>query len=465
MYKKEFRKGQTGVAGMFESGAKVLEDFHRSHPIAKLFGNLFFRTPAWVFQESIRLTPAINLIVPTMRRDLAGLNGIQAQARAQTELAIGTFLMMFVTTKWAQGEIKGSANKDFTKIGEQEVSGLSALQIELGDEGKAFDYRRWEPFRIPMTIWVNALDGYMAHRASIDREEVDDNIMEDTKKAFGIATATFVSAFKDSGLFTGIVDTIKAGTRMTGALSSDEPESGEKFFNILGDTAVKKLLMPIPSTIKKSQTIAGGAEMIAPANAKQRFLASFVPQAQSIPRKYDIFGNVRKVDNPWSAFNPFYYTTPEQRRAGRSKDEMDVNDWIDTLEQQGYGNFTRSLYKSSLLPDMDLREVQTNYKGRTVSVYDAMMIELNSTERKNNLIRGLKLQVNSKLSLGSPADKRFNGIPVENARQLITAAKREALEAVFYRDANLRQYLQDDRKKQFLNKQGKSRPFAELLNQ
>tara|TARA_B100001057_G_scaffold109185_1_gene107050 strand:- start:1330 stop:5139 length:3810 start_codon:yes stop_codon:yes gene_type:complete len=459
LYKKEFRKGQKGVAGAVESGAKWLEEAHRKHPIMKLFGNLFFRTPAWVFQESLRLTPAINMILPTFRRDLAGVNGFQAQARAQTELAVGTFLMMFVTTKWAQGEIKGSANKDFTKVGEQEVSGIGALQIELGDEGKAFDYRRWEPFRIPMTIWINALDGYMAQRDAINRQEAEDTIDDNTKKAFGIAMATMISAFKDSGLFTGIVDTIKAGVRTTGTLSSDDPDSGEKALNILGDTAVKKLLMPIPSSIKKGQVIAGGGEMIAPVNAQQRFLASFVPQAQSIPRKYDIFGNVRKVDNPWSAFNPFYYTTPEQRRAGRSDQEMQINDWIDTLEQQGYGNFTRSLYKSSQLPDVDLREVNTRSKdGREVSVYDAMMIELNSTGRKRNLINALMQQVKSPLSLGSPFDKRYNGQPVSEASRLISEAKREALAAIIARDPRLVDYQRQVQIKQGRNISGFTAP-------
>ena len=306
-----------------------------------------------------------------------------------------------------------------------------------------------------MTIWINALDGYMAQRDAINRQEAEDTIDDNTKKAFGIAMATMISAFKDSGLFTGIVDTIKAGVRTTGALSSDDPESGEKALNILGDTAVKKLLMPIPSSIKKGQVIAGGGEMIAPVNAQQRFLASFVPQAQSIPRKYDIFGNVRKVDNPWSAYNPFYYTTPEQRRAGRSDQEMQINDWIDTLEQQGYGNFTRSLYKSSQLPNVDLREVNTRSKdGREVSVYDAMMIELNSTGRKRNLINALMQQVKSPLSLGSPFDKRYNGQPVSEASRLISEAKREALAAIIARDPRLVDYQRQVQIKQGRNISG-----------
>ena len=446
LYKKEFQKGKTGIAGWAEGRAKWLEDVHRSHPIAKLFGNLFFRTPAWVFQESLRLTPLINTLMPQFRNDLGGANGIRRQARAQTEMAMGMTLMMYVTTKWAQGEITGSTNKDFTMIGEQEVSGLGGLQIQLGDEGKVFDYRRYEPLRIPMTIWVNALDGYMAKRDSQNRQEMEDTLTVEMKHHLGVAMATLLSAFKDSGLFTGIVDTFKAGAKTTGALSSDDPDSRENAYNIMGDLAMKKLLMPVPSTIKKTQTVLGGGEMIAPVNAQQRALATLVPQAASIPRKYDIFGNVRKIDQPLSAFNPFYFTTPEQRKAGRSDKEMFVHDWINELEQQGFGNFTRSKFNSSNFPENDLREVMTTYDGIEMSVYDAMMVELN--KNKKPLVEKLYRLAQSPLSLGSPFDPRFNGEPVKKARSEIRNAKTEALERVIGNDKTLRDRIQYDKMRQ-----------------
>ena len=464
LYKKDFKKGEEGmIAGTLETGAKLLEDLHRKHPIAKLFGNLFFRTPAWVFQESMRLTPMINTIMPQFRNDLGGVNGIQRQARAQTELAVGTTLMMYVTSKWAQGEIKGSANKDFTMTGEQEVSGLGALQIELGDEGTAYDYRRYEPLRIPITIWVNALDGYMSMNDAQNRQELDRDAMAKAQTAYGIAMATLLSAFKDSGLFTGIVDTVKAGMKLTGSLSEGDAQAQEKAGGIIGDVAMKKLLMPIPSSFKKAQGIVGGGEMIAPVNAQQRLLASFQPQAESIPRKYDIFGNVRKVDNPWSAFNPFYSTTPEQRRAGRSNDEMRVNDWINELEQAGYGNFTKPLFRSSQFPEHDLRELTTTFDGREMSVYDAMMVQLNKD--KKPLINQLMIQVKSPLSLGSPYNKRFNGQPVEEARRLISEAKSKALQRIIDNDQNLKRMQFEDQQKQIDNKAGRQRPLPQFLNE
>ena len=464
LYKKDFKKGEEGmIAGTLETGAKMLEDLHRKHPIAKLFGNLFFRTPAWVFQESMRLTPMINTIMPQFRNDLGGVNGIQRQARAQTELAVGTTLMMYVTSKWAQGEIKGSANKDFTMTGEQEVSGLGALQIELGDEGTTYDYRRYEPLRIPITIWVNALDGYMSMNDAQNRQELDRDAMAKAQTAYGIAMATLISAFKDSGLFTGIVDTVKAGMKLTGSLSEGDAQAQEKAGGIIGDVAMKKLLMPIPSSFKKAQGIVGGGEMIAPVNAQQRLLASFQPQAENLPRKYDIFGNVRKVDNPWSAFNPFYSTTPEQRRAGRSNDEMRVNDWINELEQAGYGNFTKPLFRSSQFPEHDLRELTTTFDGREMSVYDAMMVQLNKD--KKPLINQLMIQVKSPLSLGSPYNKRFNGQPVEEARRLISEAKSKALLRVIANDQNLQRMQFEDKQKQVDNKQGRQRPLPQFLNE
>jgi hypothetical protein len=221
--------------------------------------------------------------------------------------------------------------------------------------------------------------------------------------------------------------------------------------------------MPIPSSFKKAQGIVGGGEMIAPVNAQQRLLASFQPQAENLPRKYDIFGNVRKVDNPWSAFNPFYSTTPEQRRAGRSNDEMRVNDWINELEQAGYGNFTKPLFRSSQFPEHDLRELTTTFDGREMSVYDAMMVQLNKD--KKPLINQLMIQVKSPLSLGSPYNKRFNGQPVEEARRLISEAKSKALLRVIANDQNLQRMQFEDKQKQVDNKQGRQRPLPQFLNE
>jgi hypothetical protein len=430
LYKKEFEGGKTGIAGAMESGAKKIEELHKAHPIAKIFGQLFFRTPAWVFHESMRLTPAVNVMLPQFRNDLAGLNGVGRQARAQTEATLAFSLMMYVTTKWAQGEITGSANIDYTMTGEQETDGLGALSIQIGDEGKHFDYRRYEPLRIPMTIVVNALDGVMATRAREEVGESDPELYDRTLAAMGIGMATFISAFQDSALFTGIVDTFTAGFRMGGMFTSDAPDAKEEAWNVGSDLLLKKALMIVPSIAKKGQVAAGANELTAPVNAQQRILSTFSPNHPSLPRKYDIFGNVRKLDNPMTVLNPFWYSTPEQRVAGRSEKEMAVHRWINELEQSGFGNFTRAKFKSSKYPVADLREERINYKGMEVSVYDAMMAELNSPAIKKPLIQELYNLSISKDSLGNPEEREKHSYRVTDAKKAIRQAKEDALDEV-----------------------------------
>ena len=431
LYKKKFETNKSGVFGAIESTADKLEKMHRHHPLAKIFGQLFFRTPAWVFHESMRLTPAINVMLPQFRNDLAGLNGVGRQARAQTEASLAFFLMMFATTKWAQGEITGSAHHDFTMTGEQETDELGALTIQFGDEGKHFDYRRYEPLRIPLTIVVNTLDGIMATKAREEYGESDPELMDRTLAGMGIAMSTLLSAFQDSALLTGLVDTVTAGFRMTDALTSDDPDGKENAYNVASDLLMKKAMMVVPSTIKKSQIAFGGDdELTAPVDYQQRLLASFSPNHPSLPRKYDIFGNPRRVDNPMTVMNPFWYTTPEQRRAGRSEKEMHVINWINELEQLGFGNFTRSKFKSSKFPVDDLREAEITYDGMKVSLYDAMMIELNKPYIKNELVNELYALSNSPDSLGNPEDREEHSYRVKDAKKAIRAAKEYALDAV-----------------------------------
>jgi len=430
LYKKDFETGKTGLAGAMESGAKRLEELHKSHPVAKIFGQLFFRTPAWVFHESARLTPAINLLLPQFRKDLAGLNGVGRQARAQTEATLAFALMMYVTTKWAQGEITGSANRDYTMTGEQETDGLGALSIAIGNDGKTVDYKRFEPLRIPITIMVNALDGVVATREQENFGNRGKGLDDRLLASGGIAMATFISAFQDSALFSGIVDTFTAGSRAVGAFTSDKPDAREDGWSVTKDLALKKALMIVPSIIKKGQVAAGASELTSPVNVKQRVLASFAPNHPAIPRKYDIFGNIREIDNPMTVMNPFWYSTQEQRASGRSTEELEVNEWINELEQSGYGNFTRAKFRTNKLGKIDIREVNIIHDGIEVSLYDAMMAEINKPYIKKRLVKSLHRLSKSTKPLGNPAEPAFHGEPVKDAKKAISDAKEKALERV-----------------------------------
>ena len=69
-----------------------------------------------------------------------------------------------------------------------------------------------------------------------------------------------------------------------------------------------------------------------------------------------------------TVMNPFWYSTQEQRAAGRSTQELEINEWINELEQSGYGNFTKAKFKTSQIGSDDLREVNIVHDGIEVNL-------------------------------------------------------------------------------------------------
>jgi len=131
-----------------------------------------------------------------------------------------------------------------------------------------------------------------------------------------------------------------------------------------------------------------------------------------------------------TVMNPFWYSTQEQRASGRSTEELEVNEWINELEQSGYGNFTRAKFRTNKLGKIDIREVNIIHDGIEVSLYDAMMAEINKPYIKKRLVKSLHRLSKSTKPLGNPAEPAFHGEPVKDAKKAISDAQEKALERV-----------------------------------
>ena len=460
LYKKEFRKDGEGFLGSVERGAATYEDFVRANPSAKLVGNLFFRTPAWLFNESLRLTPAINGLLPQFKNDLAGVNGVMRQNRAKTEAAIGYAWMLYVTTKWAQGEMQGSPELDYTKKGERNKSTMRPLTVKdpfFLDGGKEVEFRRWEPLRIPATIVINALEGYLDHTElkNMNGYEEDDGIIpDDVMAGLGIAFATAIAAFKDSALTQGVTDTVGTVVKITGFLEDPNGEDAQKGTDLFGNFLVKKGTMIIPSTIKKAQEAAlGQDELTSIVNAEDRITSMWKPNSRNIPRQYDIFGNVMVRPASYTQLTGFGYTTSEELKAGRSEKEMAVLDYVASLEELGFGSLTRAKYRDARFGKTDLRTIDTTLPdGTVVSVFDAMMLQLQ--ENKEVLIEALYPLVNAHdLALGSPREQASYGERVKKTKEFINMHRNTALDMVITNDENLRIQSQDRKIKNLTDSQ------------
>ena len=392
LYKKEFdpSEGKQGTQYIL-AAARGVERFHQKHPVVKLAGLLFTRTPMRVVEEAFRLTPALNLVLPSFRDDLAGNNGHYRQATARTELMLSNAILGYTMAKYASGEITGSKDRDWTKTADEESS-QPQMHITL-DNGKKIDFSRIEPFKVPMLMAVNVLEGY-------ERANVTGNLNEEeTNKAMqnlGIAVTGITLAIKDSGLLQGITET--ASVLTSGLDKTTAGDSGDAMDKIM-DLIFKKSLSVIPSEISKTQKTYGDTELITTATRSQLLLSKFSPNHSTLPRKHNIFGKVRETHNPtstWNAFLPYDYSSHYD-----SKGQQEIGEFIARLEQNGYGNFTSFPTETKHL-DGDLREKYIMIDGRKSNVYNVILAEV--ARQGKALERGLLEITRNKSGLGTPDD-------------------------------------------------------------
>ena len=446
LYKKDFKKGGKGFTGKVEHGAAVYEDFAKANAWAKITGNYFFRTPAWLFNESLRLTPGINSLLPQFKNDLGGANGPGRQARAKTEAAVAYAWMTYVMTKFAQGQISGSANTDYTMTGEKNTSTMRPLTIKdpfFFDGGKEVSFARWEPLRIPATIVTNVLQGYLDHQEKINMDGIkDDGLLPDAvSSGIGIAFATAISAIRDSAMTQGITDAISTGVKATGYLS-ETGQDQEKAFDVLSDFVVKKLLAVIPSTIKKTQEAMGADEIVQPKTKYQKFHAMIDPNWAGLPRRYDTFGHIMQREAAYTQVTGFGAAYADDLKQGRSDDHMKANNFLAELEAQGFGNLTRQKIKDSQFPGKDLRTIQVQYNDREMSLFDAMMLEM--ADDNGVLISSIVFYADAtQLPLGSPLNTSTHGARVTETKKLISDARKRALDAVILQNKQLWNQVQD----------------------
>jgi hypothetical protein len=390
LYKKAFdpSEGKQGTQYVLAS-ARGIEQFHQKHPAVKLAGLLFTRTPLRVMEEAFRMTPALNLVLPSFRDDLAGNNGHYRQATARTELMLSNALLAYTMTKVASGQISGSEEYDWTKSANQE-SEQPALTITL-DDGNVLDFSRIEPFKVPMLMVVNTLEGY-------EKANVNGNISEEeTNKALqnlGIAMTAFALTLKDAGVLSGVTDTMSTLTKGLDKTNAGEADVG---FDKVLDLLAKKSMAVIPSEISKQQKQRGKDELITTATRSQLLRSKFQPNHSTLARKHNIFGKVRTIPNPNSLANPFTVYKRDSRYD--TEGQHKVGEFLAKLEVNGYGNFT-SFPTESKYFDGDLREKYLMVDGRKTNVYNLIMAEVARSAK--HLEKGLLEIVNNKSGLGTP---------------------------------------------------------------
>jgi hypothetical protein len=452
LYKKEFnpKEGQGVISQGLLGTAKWLEDIHKENPVLKLVGQLFVRTPIWVFHESVKLTPGLNALLPTFRADLGGANGVHRQARARTEAAASLAILHFALLKSAEGELRGNPEHDYKLTSGEEQSGLDPFNFQLGNS--VFDYRRFDPLQMPITLIANTVATLeqVQYEKNTGQIPADPSIQERAQKNIGIAFGMLLHAYQNAALLESSMQTFDTLGKLSDNIGSGEYAKGVEQIGTFGG---KRAAMLIPSIIKKSQiALMGKDELLSIFTVQQRMLSMVDPGNPILPRKYDALGNFRRHDNPINQLLPMVAPRSiNNPNTDRTPLEQKVIDGLAVLEQKGFGSFATHQTKAAWAPD-DLRNVFTTVNGRKISVYDATMLEYQSNN--SLVVRRLSSILDSSLSEGSPEMQEMYGKTVVKIKKTLREHKERALEKVIQRDDALKQMVADHKLRVGRNKRG-----------
>jgi hypothetical protein len=351
LYKRAF-SGE----GFASSTAKRYEDWVNEHPIVRLMGQLFFRTPVRVFEEGMRMTPGVQVLAPGFIRDLRGLNGRRAQMRAQGEAMMSLAATSAVLTLYAQGRITGDgAYSDWRQQRARGDSDLPEPYTIRFDDGSTWSYRNFDPLATPLKIMINGLERYEnLVRRERQGEFVAKTEWDRAKAAVSVGTGAIAQAIRDANLMAGVDALLTLGEDAT-----DPEKSDAAMLKFLGE----KLRTLVPNTMQKiaktnDPTIDDPTTFWQMVESKVLFGGTLGAYERSAPKSYDFLGNVRQMGDEGVMWNIFSLSTPEERAKGMNEQQLDVLRKLDYISKQTGTTFAAP-NKHRLMGNTDLRKTMT----------------------------------------------------------------------------------------------------------
>lgn len=421
-------------AEVSEEYAAKWDDFVKHHPVLRLCTTIFWRTPVRLMNETMRLTPALNALMPKFVDDLGGVNGSIRKARAVTEAYTGYALIMFTINKYAENQITGGTGTDWSKKAQRSNNEeeMQALHVELF--GKEVPYARLEPLRALMQFQVDVLEKHriqskrmaMGEGGGTDKE-LEDNMTKDMT----ILMATAIQVIKDTGLLTGAVETVESTGKILSAAQDedDSVQASTEFWKL----TFSKFSGVFPSSIKKGATALTGAdELEAPANAWDRILTRIAPNDLSIPKQYGWDADVLRNESPMGSligFYPVQDTAPENKK---SKDWHEVDAFIRKIEYLNLANVTRPYYRSrTYFGDVDMRTIDIpvqadRFLDANISLYDAIHREMSTLNKNSKYTNTLLKLSRSNAPLGTPKGQKKSEL-IQEVQKVFSKWREEAI--------------------------------------
>jgi len=407
--------------GAASSAARGYESFVNKHPVMRLAGQLFFRTPVRVFEEGIRMTPGLNLVSPNFIADLKGKNGTMRQARAQGEAMMSYAIAGYVFTQYATGNLTGAMGSNYKQRRQGEnTGGQEPYSIKFSD-GSTFNYRNFDPFSTPIKILVNAMERAetLAYRRE-QGERVSDDLIAQTHASVSIAVASIFQSIRDANLTSGIDEVIKV------IEASEDEDGGEKLFKYFG----QKVQTFLPNTYYKMQLL-DSPVLGDPITLEQFIRQRFNPDDPLVPKQYTALGRARTLSNPAAGLYYFNTATVDERKRGVPEKELEVEQFLFKLAQVGDTHFTAPYKYPKYMGDVDLRTQPT--KDGKESYYDRWMRYTHETKVGG---RGLVDVLHSiqGLPMGTASTA---GIAEKQTRNIINKYREIAMNKLLNEEGNL----------------------------
>ena len=418
----------------FESGAAAWEDMMKTKPFPRLILTPFWRTPVWLVNEAIRLSPFLQQMHPTMMDDLAGVNGMARQARAQTEAMVAHAWLMYTTVKYAQGEITGSGDVDFTRRMQQTNSGVGLPpHIIEWDEGDGMSYLRAEPIRLPTQLWIDTLENYRQRTKKQGMggfgNEMD--LQEEFMADMGVVLGALLTSIKDTQLLTGLADLVKMGGKTFDTFRKED-DSTAGFEPFLKYWA-KKAMMVVPAQPRKTLQALGADEKTRAFDATDRFVQMIQPNHESIPREYDWRYKVMKMQDPMIAI--WGFSTHDYYESDWSDEEKEIDQYFRMLEQNDIAHVSRHWFKSPKyfgsedMRNLDIEYVTESGAVRTQHIYALVHEEAAKMNKNGAYTRQLLNIIRTDDPLGTP-DGAEDSPKIEDLKQAMSKFKDEVMTRV-----------------------------------
>lgn len=121
----------------------------------------FIRTPTNLYRYGIKLTPGLNLLQAEYRNAFMGSKGVEAQARAVGQMALGSLLVAQAIQMRYEGRITGAGPLDSKSNKEWRAEGNMPYSLVTTDKDGKKHYtqlNRFDPIQFPFTLAATATE-------------------------------------------------------------------------------------------------------------------------------------------------------------------------------------------------------------------------------------------------------------------------------------------------------------------